>query len=163
MSDVAYQTLNIKTAVQPAPIQADWIRGGAPRASNVVVARSSDRSAYTMVWECTAGAFEWTYDCDETIVILEGSILLSDAGNPVRRLGAGEAVFFPKGAKVTWQVEGFVRKLAFMHDMPPAPVVAGLKVYRRLRALRLEVLARLARFRPFARASAAPVVSKIPA
>jgi uncharacterized cupin superfamily protein len=141
-------------AVQPAPIQADWIRSGTPDASNVIVARSSDRSAYTMVWECTAGAFEWTYDCDETVYILEGSILLSDAGNPQRRLSAGDAVFFPKGAKVSWQVEGFVRKLAFMHDMPPAPVTAGLKAYRRLLLLKNAFLARLAR------SPAAPVATE---
>jgi uncharacterized cupin superfamily protein len=119
----------------PAPIQPDWVRGGTPDASNAILSWSADKSAYTMVWDCTEGSFEWTYDCDETVYILEGSILLTDAGNPTRRLSAGEAVFFPRGAKVHWQVEGYVRKIAFMRETLPGPVALGMKLYRRLRGL----------------------------
>jgi uncharacterized cupin superfamily protein len=132
---VPFQAVDLGAKLVPAPIPSDWITSGTPVARNAIVQRSSDGSAYTMVWECTAGTFDWTYDCDETVHILEGSILLSDAGNPVRRLSAGDAVFFPKSAKVSWAVEGYVRKLAFMHDILPPPVSAGMKIWRRLRRL----------------------------
>lgn len=135
MGAIPFQTIDLGSKLSPAPIQPDWITGGNPVARNVILSRSSDGAAYTMVWECTAGGFTWTYDCDETVHILEGSILLRDAGNPARRLSAGDAVFFPKGAKVDWEVEGYVRKLAFMHDIPPAPVSAGMKLWRRLRRI----------------------------
>ncbi|WP_227590544.1 cupin domain-containing protein, partial [Klebsiella aerogenes] len=32
---------------------------------------SADGSASTIVWQCTEGRFEWHYDFDETILILE--------------------------------------------------------------------------------------------
>ncbi len=143
MGVVPFQSFALTCELNPAPIEPDWIRSGTPTARNAILSRSADGSAYTMVWDCTAGSFEWVYDCDETVHILEGSILLSDAGNPVRRLKAGDAVFFPKGAVVNWQIEGYVRKLAFMRDVLPPPVSFGLKAVRRLRRMAGQAGARL--------------------
>ena len=143
MGAVSFQSLDIATPLGAAPIQADFVRAGQPEASNVILARSTDRSSYTMVWHCTAGAFEWTYDCDETIVILEGSVLLTDTGNAPRRLRAGDAVFFPKGAKVFWEIDASVRKLAIMHDQLPAPLSGLMKLLRRGRSMATVLAARL--------------------
>jgi hypothetical protein len=54
---------------------------------------SADRAAATLIWSCTEGKFNWYYDCDETIVILEGSIVLESEGMPPKRYGVGEAIF----------------------------------------------------------------------
>jgi uncharacterized cupin superfamily protein len=41
-------------------------------------------------------------DIDETIVILEGSILLEWEGMPVERYGIGDLIFFRNGAHAKW-------------------------------------------------------------
>lgn len=108
--------------LKPAPINPDWVRDGNPVARNALLSSSRDRAACTLVWDCTPGGFEWRYDTDETIHILEGSILLEDGFAPRRRLGPGDVVFFPAGAVVRWTVETHVRKLAFFHRPLPEPV-----------------------------------------
>lgn len=108
--------------LKSAPIQPDWIRGGNPVARNAELSRSDDRTACTLIWDCTPGQFEWRYDIDETIHILEGSVVLDDGVTPSRRLGPGDVVFFPAGAVVHWTVETHVRKLAFFRRQLPKPL-----------------------------------------
>ena len=108
--------------LKSAPIQADWIREGNPVARNAELSRSDDRTACTLIWDCTPGKFEWRYDIEETIHILEGSIVLDDGVAPARRLGPGDVVFFPAGAVVNWTVETHVRKLAFFRRQLPKPL-----------------------------------------
>ena len=36
------------------------------------LSRSGDDTAWTDIWDCTAGTFEWRYEIDETVHILEG-------------------------------------------------------------------------------------------
>ena len=69
-----------------SPINADWILEGNPIARNRVISRSSDSLACTIIWDCTAGKFNWVYDIDETVHILEGSVIVSD-GEYRRRSG----------------------------------------------------------------------------
>ena len=108
--------------LRPSPINPDWVRGGSPVARNALLSTSRDRSSYTLVWDCTPGVFEWHYDSDETIHILEGSVVLDDGFAPPRRLGPGDVVMFPEGAVVRWNVETHLRKLAFFHRPLPMPV-----------------------------------------
>ena len=108
--------------LRPSPINPAWIRGGDPVARNALLSSSRDRAACTLVWDCTPGEFEWRYDSDETIHILEGSVVLDDGCAPARRLGPGDVVLFPAGAVVHWTVETHVRKLAFFHRPLPASV-----------------------------------------
>ena len=133
--------------LKPAPINPDWIRAGTPTARNAVLSVSRDRAACTLVWDCTPGAFEWHYDTDETIHILEGSIVLDDGFAPPRRLGPGDVVLFPKGAVVKWTVETHVRKIAFFRRPVPRPVIVAL------RAFSLSKRKVLPRFRALSRAS----------
>ena len=108
--------------LRSAPINPDWIRGGSPVARNALLSSSRDRAACTLVWDCTPGEFEWRYDSDETVHILEGSVVLDDGCAPPRRVGPGDVVLFPQGAVVRWTVETHVRKLAFFHRPLPAPI-----------------------------------------
>ena len=73
--------------LKPAPINADWIIEGAPVARNALLSRSEDGSAFTLIWDCTAGLFEWRYSIDETVYILEGSVIVRGRGgrNPSPR------------------------------------------------------------------------------
>ena len=108
--------------LKPAPINPDWVLEGSPTARNAELSRSRDGTACTLIWDCTPGKFVWHYHMDETIHILEGSIVLDDGNAAPRRLGPGDVVFFPAGAVVRWHVEAHVRKLAFFRRVMPKPV-----------------------------------------
>ena len=116
--------------LQSAPIDPHWIVEGAPAARNRVVAGSSDYSAWTMLWDCTAGKFLWTYTCDETVHVLEGQVTITVNG-VTNILRAGDIAFFPAGAVAFWDVENYVRKLAFCQKPVPALLGVPLRLTRR--------------------------------
>ena len=130
---------DVEVDLQPAPINPDWVRSGTPIARNRLLSRSEDTTACTLVWDCTPGEFEWRYDVDETIHILFGRVVLDDGTQAPRRLGPGDVVFFPAGARVYWKVEEHVRKLAFFRRTLPRPLTALIGLYRRLQRLRRSV------------------------
>jgi uncharacterized cupin superfamily protein len=118
-----------------APIEPSWIIEGNPIARNALLSRSEDGTASTIVWECTEGKFNWYYDIDETIHILEGSIVLeSDTMEPTR-FGPGDVVFFKNGAHARWHVEGRVRKLAFCRKTQPKLVGLAVRVLAKLQRM----------------------------
>jgi len=124
----------------PAPINKDWIEGGDPQAKLAILAYSDDRATSTILWECSAGLFTWRYNCDETIYFLDGEVMISVGGKPARRYGAGDALHFSRGAVATWEVKGFIRKVAFCRNPPPRLFIAARRVaravYHRLRGRR---------------------------
>ena len=68
----------------PRPIEPSWILEGKPEATWCILSQSADGLATTMVWHCTAGKFDWFYDFDETVLILDGAIVLESDGLPRR-------------------------------------------------------------------------------
>ena len=118
-----------------APIRPEWIIDGDPVARNCVISQSHDRMATTLVWDCTAGRFKWIYDVDETIHILEGAVSLTQIDGSIKRLQAGDVVFFPAGSSAMWQVHGHVRKLAFFRQPVPKPVSLFLRAFRKAAGL----------------------------
>ena len=52
-----------------------------------------------------------------------------------RRFGPGDVIFFPAGSTATWDVESYVRKVAFCRKVLPAPLLLLQKVYGRVRKL----------------------------
>ncbi len=121
-----------KTSVEltSAPIRREWVEEGNPVARNAELSRSHDGTACTLIWDCTPGRFTWHYDIDETIHVLEGSIVLDDGVAAPRRLGPGDIVFFPAGAVVRWTVETHVRKLAFFRRQLPKPIALVTRAAR---------------------------------
>ncbi|MBV9827081.1 MAG: DUF861 domain-containing protein [Alphaproteobacteria bacterium] len=115
-----------------APITPSWVRSGSPAARNAVLSCSADGMATTIVWDCTAGEFEWTYTIDETIYFLEGSAVITDGHAPPRRFGPGDVLFLPRGTVARWQIENYVRKVAFCRKSPPALVTIGLRAARKV-------------------------------
>jgi uncharacterized cupin superfamily protein len=124
-----------KAALGSSPINSAWILEGQPQARARVLQRSSDRLACTVLWECTAGKFEWHYSGDETIYILEGNIVVGDQHTPPRHLGPGDVVFFPNGSVAHWEVENYVRKIAFCHRTLPAFMQMPVALLRRLKGM----------------------------
>ncbi|MGJ5047161.1 cupin domain-containing protein [Bradyrhizobium oligotrophicum] len=126
MSPSLIETANLTVDLAPAPIEPSWIIEGTPTATSCTIARSSDGLGSTIVWHCTEGKFNWYYDFDETILILEGAIVLESDGLPAKRYGPGDVIFFRDGAHAKWHVEGHVKKLAFC--LKTQPYVLGLAV-----------------------------------
>ena len=126
---------NTSVELKSAPINPDWILEGNPVARNAELSRSRDGTACTLVWDCTPGKFVWHYHMDETIHVLEGSIVLDDGTGPARRLGPRDGGFLPAGAKVRWHVESHVRKLAFFRRVLPKPVQLVTRAMRKAKKL----------------------------
>lgn len=102
-------------ALGPAPIRQEWILEGLPQARSKVLASSNDKTTFTVMWDCTAGRFNWFYDVDETICLVEGAISLRDATGALFSLAAGDSFFFPAGSQFEWTVPLYVRKVAVIH------------------------------------------------
>ena len=115
-----------------APIRPEWILEGAPVARNKLLSRSADGGACTLIWDCTAGLFNWVYDIDETVYVLEGGVLVRDEAGNERRLGPGDTAFFPAGSRATWRVDSYIRKVAFCRNPVPAPLMFAARVVRKL-------------------------------
>jgi uncharacterized protein len=126
-----------KTTVDltPRPIEPSWIIEGRPEASWCVLSKSADGLASTMVWHCTAGKFNWYYDFDETILILEGGIVLESDTMPPTRYGPGDVIFFRDGAHARWHVESHVKKLAFCRKTQPVWLGFALRVVLKLKKM----------------------------
>ncbi len=124
-----------KVELASGPIRRSWVLEGNPISCNKLLSYSADGTASTMIWDCTAGRFNWYYDVDETLCVLEGSVIIKDAAGTTHRLGVGDTVFFPAGSHAEWHVEDYVRKVAFIRTPLPGPVVfvkRGFKFLRRV-------------------------------
>ena len=129
------ETGNLAVNLTPRPIEPSWIIEGNPTAQCCVMSKSADGLASTMVWECSEGKFNWYYDFDETILILEGSIVLENAAMRPTRYGPGDVIFFKDGAHAKWHVEGHVRKLAFCRKTQPAWLGLALRAIGKIRRI----------------------------
>ena len=135
MSLSLIETAAVGAKLSPAPIEPSWITEGDPQASSCMLSWSADGSASTIVWQCTEGRFEWYYDFDETILILEGSIVLESDTLAPTRYGPGDVILFRNGARARWHVEGHVKKLAFCRKTSPAWFGFALRVFLKLKKI----------------------------
>ncbi len=135
MSLALIETSHCNVDLKPAPIEPSWIIEGNPQACSSPVATSVCGTTKTMIWSCTAGKFNWYYDIDETILILEGSIMPEGVGAPPRRHGVGDVIVFRQGAQAKWHVENYVKKIAFLHVTAPFGfgfVIRAIRAIKRL-------------------------------
>jgi uncharacterized cupin superfamily protein len=129
------ETTNLVVNLTPKPIEPSWIIEGDPVAQWCVLSKSADGLASTLVWECTEGKFDWYYDFDETILILEGAIVVeSDTMRPTR-YGPGDMIFFRDGAHARWHVEARVRKLAFCRTTQPFALGFALRAFNKIKRM----------------------------
>jgi hypothetical protein len=124
--DVLEQTISIEGGrivredihgLAASPIPRAWILEGNPVARKKQLARSSDGLAATFMWDCTSGRFNWFYDEDEAIHVLEGFVVIEDSSGARQRLQAGDTFLFPAGSQYLWTVSRYIRKIAFLY--PP--------------------------------------------
>ncbi|MGO4885767.1 MAG: cupin domain-containing protein [Bryobacteraceae bacterium] len=117
---------------QTQPITPSWVLAGAPVSRTKSVARSYDWTENIVVWDCTAGRFEWHYCQDETAVVISGEAFILNKEGEERRLGPGDVVFFPAGTSCTWRVPERIRKIAVVRETMWRPIGFGLKVWKKL-------------------------------
>ena len=119
--------------LRPAPIPREWIIGGEPQARAVDLAHSPDGTCTSAQWDCTAGTFHWYFGVEETVHILEGEVLVRDAGGREFRLRQGDVAVMAANAWMVWHVDDYVRKLAHCRYPVPRPFGRLLRLYQRLR------------------------------
>ncbi|GAB7545876.1 cupin domain-containing protein [Cupriavidus sp. 8B] len=118
--------------MQNCPIEPTWIRTGAPQSRAAQHSRAIDGLASTNVWECTGGTFEWYYGWEETVLILEGQVRVTSASGRVHVLRAGDIGYFPANTTWFWEVDGYVRKVAFCRKQVPVTLRFATRVLARL-------------------------------
>jgi uncharacterized cupin superfamily protein len=133
MSRTLIETANLVANLMPRPIEPSWIIEGNPVAQCSVLSKSADGLASTMVWQCSEGKFNWYYDFDETILILEGAIVVESDTMAPTRYGPGDVIFFRDGAHAKWHVEGHVKKLAFCRKTQPVLLGFALRVFSKIK------------------------------
>ncbi|HHY48775.1 MAG TPA: DUF861 domain-containing protein [Alphaproteobacteria bacterium] len=106
-----------EVALADAPINPDWIVSGTPRARAGLHSPSIDGRASTHIWDCTEGSFWWTFGDDETVVILEGQVRVTTEQGETRLLGQGDIAYFAGGTRALWEVDRYVRKIAFCREV----------------------------------------------
>lgn len=121
--------------MKAAPIDPDWVISGEPDARIAEHSYSADRASMTALWDCTAGTFRWYFAWDETVMILEGEVRVTDANGAVRVLKAGDIAYFAGNTWATWQIDNYVRKIAFLRQPFPLPVALAMKVKGRIERL----------------------------
>ena len=137
MSRALIEIARTTADLTPRPIEPSRIIEGKPDATWCVLSQSADGLASTMVWHCTAGKFNWYYDFDETILILEGGIVLESEGMSPTRYGPGDVIFFKDGAHARWHIESHVKKLAFCRKTQPVWLGFALRVVLKLKKMLL--------------------------
>jgi uncharacterized cupin superfamily protein len=122
---------------QAGGIDPAWILAGSPRMRSAGLVLAPDKGSSVNFWDCTAGKFRWQYGWEETVFILEGEMRVTDVSGNSSVLRAGDVAHFPAGTSFVWEVDKYVRKMAFHRR----PVVRGLRgfVRRCIRALREKV------------------------
>lgn len=119
--------------LKPDPIDPSWILEGDPVARSGLWSLSPDKTTSSWVWDCTAGRFNWYFDADETIYVIEGEVIITAEGQEPRSLRAGHAALFYAGTRSEWYVPRYVRKHAILRPHLARPVALAVKVGIKLR------------------------------
>lgn len=114
--------------LKSSPIEPSWVLAGDPQARKALHSRSHDDQAETVIWDCTAGTFNWHFGWEETVVILEGEVHVTETDGTERTLRAGDVAYFPARTEAIWHIETYVRKIAFARKEIPMPVSMAYRV-----------------------------------
>jgi hypothetical protein len=131
------ETGHCNVDLKPSPIEPSWIIDGRPEARSCHLSTSACGSAMTLIWSCTEGKFNWYYDMEETILILEGSIVLESKEMSPQRYSVGDVIFFHEGARAKWHVESYVKKIAFLRQANPLAIALAARAVNKLKRLSL--------------------------
>jgi uncharacterized cupin superfamily protein len=106
-------------------IAAADLVSGSPKQRGRYYFNAPDIGLSAGVWDCTA--FEGKmgpYSVDEFMILLEGSLTMTEANGRVTRVEAGESFIIPRGLDCAWKQDGYVRKIFVIYENPAVPVPA---------------------------------------
>jgi uncharacterized protein len=89
-------------------LPAQEILAGQPNAGCLFTAQSADRAATAGFWSCDVGTYEFFFDYDEFIYVVEGELLVEEIGGETHALKEGDTAHFPQGVTTIWRV---IRKM----------------------------------------------------
>ena len=135
-ADATAQPVTPSPDLEPAPVVHDEVLNGTPRMRSKELARSHDGTSHTMVWECSAGCFNWHYHKDETFVVISGDAFITTETGEERRIVPGDIVFFPAGTSSKWRVPHHIKKIAFLRHTMPRPLGFAVLAWNRLLRMR---------------------------
>ncbi|SRR5579883_717382 len=121
------------------PILPNWVLSGSPVTRSKNILRSRDWTSSIIIWECTAGTFNWHYVQDEVVIVVAGEVFITNEKGEERHLRPGDLAFFPAGTSSTWRVPICVRKIAILKETMWRPLGFGIKLWKKL--LRMSRLA----------------------
>lgn len=108
--------LTVDHALQPIEVPQDWIKSGKPRFLYTEYVASPDRSSSSGIWSCEGPTtFEWRFDADETVHVLDGRVEITYQGQHFV-LESGDTAFFQADTRATWNVPKYMRKSFTLHQ-----------------------------------------------
>jgi len=102
-------------SLKPDVIASKDIISGSPRAGDLVFSKSEDGRETRGIWSCTPGSFHWTFDTDETAIILQGAVAVRLEDGTALELKPGDLACFSRGAKTVWTVHETLRKVYVLY------------------------------------------------
>jgi uncharacterized cupin superfamily protein len=105
----------------PDPMDPSWILEGNPQARSRRLFVDPDRSISAILWDCTAGRFDWHYGGDEIIQIVDGEAELTFPSGTVTTVKPGDIVYFPGAQIVQFNVPHYIRKVSLYSSHPSLP------------------------------------------
>lgn len=106
-------------------MSADELASGSPRQRGRYYFNAPDIGLSAGVWDCTAFEGKMApYSVDEFMMLLEGSVTVTEASGRVTQVKAGESFIIPRGLNCSWKQNGYVRKIFVIYENPAAPVPA---------------------------------------
>ena len=62
------------------------------------------------IWQKEESEFPWEYDQEETCLVIEGDVDITNEAGEKFHFSAGDYVVFPQGMKCTWKINKAVKK-----------------------------------------------------
>lgn len=110
----------LEAPLSPVTVNPEWILSGEPTFASVEISRSPDGRISHGLWSCTGPTtFEWHFDVDETVYVLDGEVSIDYRGNQFT-LHAGDSATFHGGTQALWTVPDYLKKSYTLHN--PGPI-----------------------------------------
>ncbi|MBI3928338.1 MAG: DUF861 domain-containing protein [Armatimonadetes bacterium] len=122
MFPLSVTTGRLPTGEMPEmPVEPHEILEGEPNARGLIVGRSADKTAAAGFWSCNPGRYEFLFDYDEFLYLLEGEVTVTESGPRGRSmtLKDGDTACFPMGIKTTWHIHRKLTKYFVARSLSP--------------------------------------------
>ena len=106
---------SVKLHLRPFEVNKAWVKAGTPNFRANEFFKSTDGKTSSGIFECDASTFEWHYQLDEAVYILEGSVDLDYQGKQFT-LNAGDTALFRAGTSAVWHAPNYLKKTWTIYD-----------------------------------------------